>query len=361
MTDKERNEMDRLPKNAMREDLWKISQFFKENYTGEGRYGTTDLFNWKAFENPTGRGFIKFIEIDDEVAFTTSITPKTLWLNNKKISSAEIGDTYKSPKHYRKDLFSIAANAARQQAEDQGIKHIYGLPNSKAFAGWLKRGNFLKQSSIHIRALSLPLDARNKLQKLIGWHGAEILVGPYRILARIFLKMKSPNIADKANYTIEECDVLPQDWSEFWTAAAEKYQFIFDRDETSFNWRYINHFDKYTFLTVRHNGTLVGYTVHKNIPTDLGYSLVLADYLFLPEHETALNLSLDRIFQGSFATSTRAISIWCEKSSPYYDIFCSRGFKDVSETPVIIYSNDIINEVSQIANAHFTIGDSDNV
>ncbi|MEH6632316.1 MAG: GNAT family N-acetyltransferase [Halopseudomonas aestusnigri] len=353
--------MDTQAKKATREDLWRISQFFKTNFMGEGRYGTMDVFTWKAFENPTDKGFVNFIEIDGDVASTTSITPKILKLNNKSIPSAEIGDTYTSRKYFRKGLFTIVANDARQKAEDQGIEYIYGLPNSQAFPGWIKRANFVKQSSLNVRDLSVPLSAQRKLRKLIGWHGAELLAGSYRIFARTFLGLKSPRISNKTDYTTEECTSLPEDWSLFWKEAADKYDFIIDRDQAPFHWRYLNHPEKYKLITLRYKGALVGYTVHKTIPTDLGQSLVIADYLFHPDHENGLNFCLDQIFNYAFTTSTRAINIWCEKSSPYYNIFCHRGFKDNSEIPVILYANNISPEVAQIKNAHFTMGDSDNV
>lgn len=344
-------------KKATREDLWRLSQFFKDNYTGSGRYGTMDQFAWKTFENPVQGGFIHYAEIDGDIAFTTSITPKTLYLNNKPIPCAEIGDTYTGAGYFRKGLFPIVGNAAREEAAQSGKEYIYGLPNELALPGWLKRNGFILQPSLNVRELSIPLSAHNRLRKLLGWVGAELFSGTYKILARGLAIIKSP----KKRYRVEKSTTIPEGWGAFWQAASKQYDYIVDRDKAALAWRYIKHHDHYDILTIYDHDQLVGYTVHKNKPSDLGYTLVIADFLFLPDHPQALHAALDEIFRLSFASITRSINLWCQKTSPYYKIFCDRGFKDGGPIPVISYAHDFNDEINQVTSPHFTMGDSDNV
>jgi hypothetical protein len=168
-------------------------------------------------------------------------------------------------------------------------------------------------------------------------------------------------LKNNREYSLELVDSVPTDWDGFWSRAALKYEFIFDRSAELQEWRYFENPEKYSFLTIRHLDSLVGYCIYRNTITDEGQDTSIADYLFLNDHEPALNLVLDYIFNTSFKTAIRLLNVWCDSKSPYYAIFRNRGLKDQNEIPVIFYSKENPEEINRAGRNHFTIGDSDNV
>ena len=349
---------------AKRSDLSRVSSFFKQQFKGPQRYGRADMFAWKTFENTTQEGFINIIKDGDVIAATTSMVPKKLLLNNKPILAGEIGDTYVATNYRREGLFPILGNATRKQAQEEGVQFIYGLPNSLALPGWLKRADFLLIENLNIRSLVFPLSAKSKFQRLTGWFLAELFDALYRISTRLYVaskKSRNTNFNQYSAETITTIETIPEDWDNFWARAAENYDFILDRSATSMKWRYIKNPEKYTFVVIHHQNNLVGYCVYRNFLVEGGQNITIADDLFLKGHEYALNLCLNKIFEYSFVTSVRSLNVWCKNTSPYYNIFRKLGFRDQSEIPVIFHCKGLSDEISKFSKAHFTIGDSDNV
>jgi len=351
-------------KRAEKSDLSRISSFFKQQFRGPQRYGRADMFAWKIFENTTKEGFINLITDKDVVAATTSMVPKKLILNNKPILAGEIGDTYVATEYRRKGLFPILGNATRKQAQDEGMDFIYGLPNNLALPGWLKRADFLLMENLNIRSLVFPLSAKSKFQRLTGWFLAELFDALYRIYTRLYVdykKIRANKFSEYSSETSATIETFPEDWDEFWAQAAESHDFILDRSAASMKWRYIENPEKYSFVVIRHQNNLVGYCIYRNVLVEGGQDITIADYLFLKGHKYALNLCLNKIFEYSFVTSVRSLNVWCENTSPYYDIFRKLGFRDQREIPVIFHCKGLSDEISKFSKAHFTIGDSDNV
>jgi hypothetical protein len=346
---------------AKRSDLLRVSSFFKQQFQGPQRYGRADMFAWKTFENTTQEGFINLIKDGNVIAATTSMVPKKIFINNKPILGGEIGDTYVATNYRREGLFPILGNATRKQAQEEGLQFIYGLPNNLALPGWLKRANFLLTKNLNIRSLVFPFSAKLKFQRLAGWFLAEPLDALYRIIARIYIASKKPQISNSRLYSTEIIEAFPTDWDEFWTHSAKNFDFIIDRSSEQMEWRYIKNPEKYSIVTVRHQGNLIGYCIYRNVLIEGGLDIILADYLFLDGHENALNLCLSQIFKFSFLTSIRSLNVWCDITSPYYDIFRKYGLIDQNEIPVIVHCNDLTEEFDKSSRVHFTIGDSDNV
>ena len=82
---------------------------------------------------------MNLIRDNSKIAATTSIKPKSLFLNNELLPSAEIGDTYTHEDYRGKGLFSILINQSREEAKDMGVKFVFGTPNNESLPGYQKR------------------------------------------------------------------------------------------------------------------------------------------------------------------------------------------------------------------------------
>jgi hypothetical protein len=346
---------------AKKSDLPEISIFFKRLFQGFRQYGQTNMFAWKIFENTHQEGFMNLIRDGNAIVSTTSVTPKILILNNQKITVAEIGDTYTEIDYQRKGMFNTLINTSRKNAQNAGIQFIYGTPNKQSLPGYLKHAGFVEIDDLNIYSLKFLFSAKSKFRRLVGQGLAKFFDSIYQIYAQKCISIKNSNIKNLNGYSIDQIKILPDDWDTFWIQAVKNYSFIIDRSSKSQNWRYVNNPEKYSFLTVRSQGKLIGYCIYINTPGDGEYDISIADYLFLNDHEVALGLCLTKIYETAFLNSVRSINVWCEITSPFYTIFRNYGLRETNKIPIIFFGSQINRVISKKNNNHFTMGDSDNV
>ena len=211
-------------------DLPAISQFFKKHYIGAGSYGSIELFQWKIIYNYLQLGVINLIKDKGNVAAITSLVPKLLLYKGNEVTVGEIGDTYIDRQYRRYGLFSIVGNKTREDATNDGIDFVYGLPNKLALPGWLKRANFRVIQNLHLRSLVYPINIRSRVQKRSHWT-LGILIDPiYSIFSFLYYKIKGIFLAVNKSIVVEEISQIPGDWNDFWNHAKVGYDFIINRN-----------------------------------------------------------------------------------------------------------------------------------
>jgi hypothetical protein len=344
------------------EDLSKIRIFFKRLYLGIGNYGSTDLFNWKIQENYVSSGIINLIKDGSKIISTTSLTPKILYFKRKNQIVAEIGDTYTDPDYQRKGLFSMLINQTRLDAETKGIKFIYGTPNEQSLPGYEKKANFKTIKDIHVRSMSLPVNISPIISRHSHWLLGEVIGYIYSIIFSSFYELKKLSNITRATKEINEIDIIPDGWDDFWAEAHKKHDFIFARDLKSIEWRFINHPNKYKFYILKLHNELIGYLTYR-IQYEKGItSLVIADYLLLGGSENKLELLLFKVLEDAIKENVTTINVWCPEGSPYFNIFKKFRFISGNKVPVICFQNDFSCELNESGiKWHFTTSDTDNI
>ncbi len=345
-------------KNA---DLYEINLFFKKQYVGKTRYGRMGLFFWKIFKNPFRIGFVNLFKDDTKIIATTSITTKSLLLNQSLISAGEIGDTYTDSNYQGKGFFSKLINFSREEANNIGIKFVYGTPNNQSLPGYRKRGNFDTINTFDIRVMKMPLRIETILKPKVGWFFSILLDLLFNIFNRLYLTLSTIFIKCDKAYSINEGLDVPKDWDSFWYSASTNWNFIFTKNALSFSWRYLQNPEKYTILYVRSSEKLVGFCAYRILSDESGTNLVIADFLFLPEHVSALNNCLRIIKSKALNIGAKSISLWCDSSSPYFIFFKKNGFLNFSNIPLICFKDKIFEKLKNIDKVHFVMADTDNI
>lgn len=353
--------MSRTPQRLKRSELFKLDLFFKEQYVGRSRYGTMGSFYWKIFRNPTQDGIVNLIKENSRIVASTSVTPKTLLLNNNILSAAEIGDTYTHQDYRGQGLFSILINKSREQANEIGVEFIYGTPNKQSLPGYQKRANFEVIESLDVRVLRFQLSVRSVLRSKIGWLLADVLNILFGLFIRGYNSLLSLKALNPKTVSIEENSCLPMDWEKFWNEASKEWDFIFNRNAERMIWRYFENPDIYNFITLRIKGSLVGFVVYKLVSDESGTNLVIADFLCLKNVAGALNHFIMYIKSKGLKMDVRSIVIWCDSSSPYSHIFKKNGFIDVASIPVISFKDNLFEQLKSVNRPHFVMADSDNI
>jgi hypothetical protein len=344
-----------------RDQLFDLDQFFKIQFNGKSRYGTMGSFFWKIFINPFGKGFVNAIHHDAKIVATTSITPKKLLINQMEISAGEIGDTYTDRKFQGRGFFSLLVNESRQMAKNSGIKLIYGTPNNQSLPGYIKNNGFKIVNEIQIKSYRFELKVYNILYKKVGKFFASILNSIFYLfilLLNSFLYILQPI---NKNYKLESTNYLDKNWNVFWNEVSEEWDFIFSRNYVDLNWRYFLNPEIYSFIIVKEEEKIVGYTVYRILPDKIGNRAVIADFLFLKNHNKAFNTCIKEIKKHCIDLDLNSITIWCDSNSPYKKIIIKNGFIAFREIPLICYINDFLMNIKWGKKIHFTMSDSDNI
>jgi hypothetical protein len=352
---------DWVTSHCSKEDLPQVAQFFKKQYQGTGNYGELGLFQWKIIDNVKLPGTIFLVKDTDVIAATTSITPKSLLLNNEEILSAEIGDTYTDSNYQRQGIFSLLINEGRRNANNHGIKFVYGTPNDQSLPGYEKKANFKVIPKLKVSSLVFPINVKKVLQSKTNLLFS-LLVSPLlELLSFLHFKLRCLLISNASKYQIKELKTVPVEWDQFWNEAKLDYDFIFNRDKKAITWRFFNNPNKYKMLGLYDNQKIVGYLVYRIQFDESGNRLVLADYLFLKGHQSAFGVAVREVLNRGFSNNVTTVSGWSVTNSEYASALKKYGFLTRGEVPVISHVDDFWEKLNCISKTHFTVSDSDNI
>ena len=340
------------------ENLSLLELFFKKYFEGNYNYGSAKYFYWKIILNKTMSGTINSIIVNSELVAVTSITPKTLFFLNHKMSVAEIGDTYTAPKYRGRGGFSNLVNASRAQTEKLSINLLFGTPNQLSLPIYKKLCGFEESTIIKPYSYSYLLEIKPYLKKSVwsfylNLFYKKIVFCHHSILRLSFMFFKK--------YDVQLSEFIPNDFNSFWNKASKEWDFIFSRDKANLFWRFYLNPEKYYLIITRQNKKIIGYMVYRLIDENSFSRIVIADYLFLNNHKSALNISLKKIREICFAKKVSKVNIWTDVNSSFVSILKKNGFIVKKRIPFIYYKNTFSDNLNSVKKVHFTISDTDNV
>ena len=340
-------------------EFYTLDKFFKIQFTDSFRYGTMGYFYWKIILNPYNTGIVNIIENNNTISATTTITPKLLRLNNNIFDSAEIGDTYTDKNYQGKGFFATLVNESSKNSIDQNTKFIYGTPNHLSLPAYIKRTNFEIFHDFFIQSyffnLKLNIFPKSSLGKIISI----ILNVFYQNIVKFKINFNYILTSNANNINITEIDILEDDFDLFWEKAKSEWNFIFERNYISLKWRFFDNPEIYKFYLVKKDNMVIGYFVYRILISSKIKRLVIADYLFLKDHEIVFNYCLNFIKVLSIKENINVIQLWCANKSIFNKNLVNENFIKGNNIPLIKYKNDI--NFSDLKSVHFTISDTDNI
>ena len=340
-----------------KEDFFLIEKFFKIQFKGNYSYGDIEYFYWKLFKNKTQNGFINYYIKKDKIIATTSITPKTVLINQIKYIVGEIGDTYVDKKYSGRGLFLNLVK--KSKIDSKKLHFIYGTPNHLSLPIYLKYCDFKKNNLFKIYSFVYPLSIKHILRKKVGKSLAFLINIFFNIFQKtnlFYLKIKH---SFNVNYKYIKVNSFNQFFDNFWDKASKEWDFIFLRNKKMLVWRFDENPRKYSKLIFKFNNEIIGYLVYFNNHDSINPKIIIADFLFLKKHISAFDYALFILKKIASKEKVDSINLWYSVQSMFTNIL-SRGFYKNKEVPLIFnLANNC--EGNTLTNVHFTISDSDNI
>lgn len=357
-------------------DLQLVSEFFNTHFPGVFYpQCTPEIFNWKLGpSNPAGRGFITAAINKGQVIGVFTLTRKNVIKNGMKLEVGEIGDAYTHPQfrkggncvspkehlglndnYFEKSIFGRLVAETLFRAKLNGIKFVYGTPNSIARPSYIKRLGFLECSGDRIfsKYLLTKYFKRPRLFSPILNIASRINYLSCKTLIRL-------HFGKNAITRVQGEEVLR---NTFTTTELGSYQrsdleMLIDK-EYILN-RYITHPSlHYLYFKVTSKKGLLGYIIATEIVRASGIkTLVISDWIiFEPAFVKMFNPILGSL--RSFARDTQTISLWQSNKTPWINFFISGIF---SVKPISIVGKSLDEEIptKDFTFSDFHFGWSDN-
>lgn len=367
-------------------DLVNLAQIFLNSEYS--KYGTkikwsSKIFMWKIGKsNPYGEGQLFCAVIEGKVYATLSLTLKNIMINDEKFLVAEIGDSYthptmlsrsyngicKTPIHdlnynsefIKKSVFGRLVAEATIWAKSRDVKIIYGTPNSKSSAGYVKRLGFklINKEVDEIFMRTIPTAAlikyKIKLPNLIHFLMKLLL---HSLLELVFF---IPKITFQLRGYLVSETVSDSSINMLWCKYS-KNKLTIPRDYEWLSWRYLKHpIDKYNIYYMILNGEVKGWVVIKNEIMNSRNQITIADWFVGGDKIPFVGFLFIVLIKINYQNNV--IKFWVGEDSSILNFFLRLSSFRVNPVNLICKSLDNSLENSKIERINeFCLGLSDNI
>lgn len=130
-----------------------------------------DFFKKKFDTSAMGAEWLGYIAFDEKgtPAAYYGVFPCVCDYFGEKILVAQSGDTMTHPEHRGKGLFIQLAKKTYDLARNNGVKFIFGFPNSNSYPGFVKKLNWLHKEDLNIYNLKISTVPLAKIAKKINF------------------------------------------------------------------------------------------------------------------------------------------------------------------------------------------------
>jgi hypothetical protein len=340
---------------------------------------SVEYFRWKlGSDNPAGAGYVALAILDDKVVGIVSLTRKRLLVNGKAVTGGEVGDTYSSARVRRgaqpttlstldpapasfvnRSIFGRLASDVRARAEADGIRVIYGTPNSNAYPGWTKRLGYFDFQAYDNRSFSRPT-WRMFIKRYPGFAlarhviqaGDKALISIHAALCRIVNRSLTFELQPPGE---EEIEAL-------WRRIQPLSGFSLVRDGIYWRHRYLLHpLARYELFGVRRQGLLVG-IVAIRLADIAGGKPVLSIVEWMSEKDIHFSYFLTQILDACKSWEVDTFNFWTnaagqEATAARQSLFVKRG-----RVPIIFADTVDGCEIGAMKDAvYFYLGSADAV
>ena len=132
-----------------------VLDLLRESLGPDSRGADPGFWQWKHFDNPFGRSFLRTAVADDgDIIGLRAFSRWRFEANGAPLSAVRAVDTATSSRFRRAGIFSTLTKAVVQEARDDGVDFVYNTPNGASMPGYLKMGwSFVANVRPQVRVL----------------------------------------------------------------------------------------------------------------------------------------------------------------------------------------------------------------
>lgn len=256
-----------------------IRALFKRSFAREMR---ADFWQWRFAENPFDELFIELAWDGDVLAGHYAVSPVVLSVDGEEWPTALSMTTMTHPDYRGRGLFTTLAASLYARMEAQGIRMVWGFPNSQSHRGFIRD---------------------------LGWRDL------YEVPTfSIVLTDSAVKRIPQASGGVVEVDAFDSTFDDLWTRSRRDDVVLTRRDSKYLRWRYSDHpINQYDVIAkVADGGGIDAYLVYKTY--EKSYDVVDL-YGVHPEPQVDLVADLCRQAAGAGAEK---VQMWCPLADPLH-------------------------------------------
>ena len=361
------------------EDITKVVKFLNNNFSLKEKnfFFSEEKFKSKIFRNPYQEGIIVCAESEDgQIIGTASLTPKKIYINQRELIVAEIGDTYsfqakKYVKKYgrqkyvlnnkfendfhlyadenfiRKSIFGSLVNYLLNIAKKKKIDTIYGTANSQSLSSYINRFSFQKISSNQIINYWLITPYLINQKFLITKKINFFLKNLFFFFYFFYLNKINFNF----NLNAKEClsiEDFKKEIDHLWEISKKNYSL--KKDFQYINWRFSSNEYKKFFLFEKKK--LVSWIIIRKQEVFNYKKITICDFNFICSNKNFYWFFYTVLLKLNY--QKYSINFWSNSNNIFFEKRLLYKKKNIN---LIINTND--SDIQKILN--FTIGCSDNI
>lgn len=261
-----------------------------------------EMFGWKLIRNEAHTGFASVMVREDtgRIVSSTTVTPKRLWLGDREVPWAQIGDTFTDERFLRQGMFSKLVNATRLRAQGSGFDVVYGWPNKQSLPGYVKKLDFAVHPHLRLLVHHLPLSIRgigiNARSRAALAFDRVRASGAFRGTARAAIRVAGRVVGAASRSSVVSVHNGPADgtFDRLWADVKPALRAGQVRDRRFVQWRFVENPVRMQVFVLRDDKRLRGYLVYATVDSqrdELRRGFIV-DWLFAPGESIAVGVPL---------------------------------------------------------------------
>ncbi len=279
-----------IGKNYSPEYMNEMLRMSAEHYGAENETTERRFIQHQYFENPAGKAVIHLAIAEDNrtVAGQYVLCPMRFFVDQQVRPCVNSLNTLTRTEYRKRGIFTGLAEAAYQQASEEGYTFCYGVPNPNSYPGFIKKLSFVELGRIPL--LLRPLRPSQMIVEYLNLKVLNALAHPADLLFRI--RKDTENPADIVPINRSNAALLDK----FWSNIKNKYPIMNIRDESYISFRYLDMpYREYTLYLAVQNGEPIGFAAGRIMDVAGMRCGMLADFLFVRGYEYAAEKLLMRL------------------------------------------------------------------
>ncbi len=282
-----------------------------------------DHWRWKFLSNPLGFHLVCVAERDCQVVSHSASLPTRMKVGERTVIASQGVDLVTDPDYRGHGLIGQTMGCRNQIKDEHSVALDFGFPNPASYQLSIKKQGF-HDLSITILQHRYIVDSELFFSKVRYGHLKRI---GYRSLEAVRRSRERPVDVGQGT-VVEDGSGMSEELDHLYEMASKDFDLMIVRDRAHLAWRYGDpRAGKFIVRTVRHQGVLAGYMVHKVEERDGTRFLNIVDYLMDPQLAHLHSVLISDCISLAQGLKIETVLCCLPQGHPYGERLAEAGFR----------------------------------